>query len=294
MPMVSPTREELTKYLWSPQRIDPVRSTMRRSAKGDWGRSSEEVKALGEEVDRSWVRIASARSSYIAHPGTVFERLKCEVIVMRVFWAGWFPVFAVLFIWSPAARAQCQADNDCRSGRVCRAGSCVFAACSKDVDCPGNEVCEASVCKSATRGAPVPSPASPQPQQRQEVQEESITALWVAGTITASVGYLMTIVLTAAYSQDSVRGQAMTYVLVPVLGPFILNGSAIQNPQYSTPLVVSGIVQAAGVGMIILGLALHRPVSSPGYSLGDGPSAPRVSVVPSVQGRGSLLLSLAF
>ena len=185
-------------------------------------------------------------------------------------------------------------------GRVCREGSCVNPACSKDVDCPNDEICEASVCKKVLVPVPVTPQGSANEKARQsstparQVEEESITGLWAAGIITTFVVYITTIALTASLSQESVRGQAITYVLVPVIGPFLLNGSAIANPQYSTPLVFSGLVQTAGVAMIVAGLVMHRPVAAPSYALGAGPNAARLSVTPTLLGASGMTVNLSF
>ncbi len=55
------------------------------------------------------------------------------------------------------ALAQCETDDDCRYGRVCRDGRCAYPAnaCERDVDCPEGQVCESGTCVNAV---PVSSP----------------------------------------------------------------------------------------------------------------------------------------
>ena len=208
-----------------------------------------------------------------------------------LFWAG-LPALWLLF-WSPAAHSQCQSDRDCKAGRACKGATCVSLICTKDTDCAGADVCEASICKAAPQTPQSqPAPGQSLPAAGATPQQESITGLWVAGTITASVVYLTTFVLGTALSEPSVRGQAMGYLLVPVFGPFILNGSNIANTQYTGVEIASGLIQAAGIGMIVAGLVLHRPVT-PSYSLGDAPDSLKLSLGPSLRGQG-VLLSLAF
>ena len=54
--------------------------------------------------------------------------------------------------------AGCQGDFDCKGGRVCRDGACVSgvssAGCQSDYDCKGGRVCRAGSCKSASVAAP--------------------------------------------------------------------------------------------------------------------------------------------
>lgn len=201
-----------------------------------------------------------------------------------------FAASAILLFTVPAT-AQCTADSDCRGGRVCLRGTCTSIRCSKDVDCPNEGICEAGSCRPAAQAQPGPpaavaappttskSPLTGLPDTR-PVREESLTGLWVAGVITTSVAYLMTIGLTAGLSQESVRGQAISYVIIPVVGPFVLMGSSINNPQYSAPLAVSGVLQTAGVFMTIIGLATKRPVQPLSWSIGEPSSRVEVSLGP--------------
>lgn len=59
---------------------------------------------------------------------------------------------------SAEAAAQCETDDDCRYGRVCRDGRCAYpeSSCETDVDCPRGQICETGRCVTA---APVAEPA---------------------------------------------------------------------------------------------------------------------------------------
>ncbi|RLB51898.1 MAG: hypothetical protein DRI90_22610 [Deltaproteobacteria bacterium] len=47
---------------------------------------------------------------------------------------------------APPAQAQCVSDDECRAGRLCRGGTCVYPQCAKDIDCPPNDVCDKGTC----------------------------------------------------------------------------------------------------------------------------------------------------
>ncbi|RLB48769.1 MAG: hypothetical protein DRI90_25140 [Deltaproteobacteria bacterium] len=56
--------------------------------------------------------------------------------------------------------AGCQSDDDCRAGRLCRDGDCVYPSCVKDVDCPEDQICERRAC---VPPRPTPAPSVPAP-----------------------------------------------------------------------------------------------------------------------------------
>lgn len=205
-------------------------------------------------------------------------------------WGCW--VFLALALLASPTPAQCQSNSDCKTGRVCLRGVCSTAVCTKDSDCSGDNICEGTTCQApaGVSGRTDPQRPVPPPALRSKVdgppQTESITWLWATGTVAASVTYLMTIGLGAALSQDSVRGQAIGYLMIPVLGPFVLNASDIRNPQYAGPLIASGVVQLASVTMIVAGLVMQRPVASISYSFGVGADPPKLFVEPTNGGSG--------
>ena len=52
------------------------------------------------------------------------------------------------------AHGQCTSNDECRGGRVCRGGVCVYPGCTKDIDCPPNQMCEKSACVAPRPGTP--------------------------------------------------------------------------------------------------------------------------------------------
>lgn len=102
-----------------------------------------------------------------------------------------------------------------------RAGVAEDVGCARDTDCKGERICEQRVCVEPPSSSAQSKPALPPraldvPPAARVVREESLTGLWVAGTITASVVYVVTVALAAPLSDPSVRGQALTYTLIPV------------------------------------------------------------------------------
>lgn len=142
-------------------------------------------------------------------------------------------------------------------------------------------------------GAATP-PVAVAPSAPRAVREESIREVWIAGILVAGIPYLMTVGLTPLLSDPRVAGQAMGYVLVPVAGPFLLMTSPIANPSYNTPLLASALLQTVGVSMVVAGLAVHRQVPAPGFSLAEGPLTPVVYVEPALGAITGVQLRMRF
>ena len=80
----------------------------------------------------------------------------------------------VVMACEAAASADCAVDGDCKSGRVCRAGSCV-APCAVDKDCPGELVCSGGACVDSTAVKVTPPPVAsdtPRLVRRMQLQQE--------------------------------------------------------------------------------------------------------------------------
>jgi hypothetical protein len=179
------------------------------------------------------------------------------------------------------ARAQCTSNADCRAGRVCnKSGACVALACSKDIDCPDNGTCEAGTCKTAAQSTPALAPAEP----KYRVETTSMPALWATGLAIFGSAWIATIAVTAGVSDDNVKGRATGFVSIPVAGPWVLLGSNIDTHSYTAPLVLSGILQGAGLALTITGFAIRRERRVPVVSLGAGPDAPTIAFVPAAGG----------
>jgi hypothetical protein len=187
-----------------------------------------------------------------------------------------------------SAHAQCASDAECKGDRICVQGKCTASspiACGKDVDCPDDLVCSGGACReSANAGAapeavtlpevsgpaatvmpdppPAPAPAAtahtalssttggeaPTPETR------PILGLVIAGPVVLGVTWLATIAGTAALSDGD--GEPIGYSAIPLAGPWIMIG-ALDTGSYTPALVVSGILQASGVVMTILGVAIR-------------------------------------
>jgi hypothetical protein len=153
----------------------------------------------------------------------------------------------VLLALAAPARAQCLIDRDCAGGELCRAGQCV--------------------------------PIIPQ-GSRTEMRR--IPGLYITGAVLLAASWAVTVGATAALSDNDVRAEATGYAAIPVFGPWVLLGSNISiSPPDQAALVVSGIVQNAGLAMLIVGVSVKRVRHVPVYSFGHGPGAATLAVLPS-------------
>jgi hypothetical protein len=117
---------------------------------------------------------------------------------------------------------------------------------------------------------------APQQQRRLQYvdQQESIKALWIPGIIAFGVGYLGSIVAANSLSWNT------DYILsmwIPLAGPWVSLGMRPNDAEIGGA-VVGGLLQAAGLTMFILGLALTETVRVAVYAIGDGERAPELSL----------------
>jgi hypothetical protein len=201
---------------------------------------------------------------------------------------------ASALLWSHPVQAQCQSDTDCRAGRVCRDGTCGDRGCTKDLDCPGSGFCQDGGCQ-----IPVVRPSSavnPETVLPRQVERRGILGLWLPGLIVEALTWMTTIGVSAVVSDASVRGEAVGYSCIPVLGPFIMLGNpgGLDTRDYQGALVASGIVQIASTTLFVVGLVVKHPVEVTALSFGDPANPSRVTLQPTlVAGRGwGLALSL--
>ena len=104
------------------------------------------------------------------------------------------------------------------------------------------------------------------------VEKERIKPLWIAGAVSFSSFYVLTIALTAALSEDKVRGKSVAYAATPVVGPFIAVGNdsdEIQFDDFKVPLILSGVFQIATLGVLVAGLVVKKDVE-PKLTLNNG------------------------
>lgn len=125
-------------------------------------------------------------------------------------------------------------------------------------------------------------------------ETRGITALIIAGPILFGVTYLVTVLIASIAATGSDDDRITNYAAIPLVGPWAMLGSSIDTDNFATPLVLSGVFQATGLVMTVLGLVIRRPVYrreygqlSSGISLGDS-----LTLSPSAMGRGGVGLQL--
>src|SRR5690606_25376199 len=90
-----------------------------------------------------------------------------------------------------------------------------------------------------------------------QTETRGIVGLQIAGPIVLGAAWLATIGVTAALTDE---GAHIGYAAIPLVGPWVLMAD---SEGYEVPLAVSGVLQAGGLTMLILGVAIRseRPVS---------------------------------
>ncbi|MFK7992261.1 MAG: hypothetical protein AB8I08_39945 [Sandaracinaceae bacterium] len=129
---------------------------------------------------------------------------------------------------------------------------------------------------------------APQRQVRYEERTSSIPGLWIPGIIMFGVSYGL-----GGLSGLLSNGDYSDWMWVPVIGPWVaLTYSDFEDEVVGA--IVGGVVQAAGLGMFILGIALQRTYRVAVYALDEGdPESPELAfdLLPA-PGGGQLGLSL--
>ncbi|RLB52847.1 MAG: hypothetical protein DRI90_21745 [Deltaproteobacteria bacterium] len=110
--------------------------------------------------------------------------------------------------------------------------------------------------------------------------------LVIAGSVTFGSAWLLSAAVAAAF-QDENQREAEDFVplFIPLAGPFITMGTANTSAIGTFTLVVDGLAQAGGLGLLIAGLTAQQKVwvRNP---------VGRVTVAPIVSGDGNLGLGL--
>ena len=103
---------------------------------------------------------------------------------------------------------------------------------------------------------------------------QPIWGMFIAGIPVFLVPWILTGALDLALDDDALG-------FVPILGPFILAGNITYDETGVgvTFLVIDGIIQIAGIALIVLGLTLQRQVAVRAQ-LGDDPEAPTITLLP--------------
>lgn len=193
---------------------------------------------------------------------------------MTKWWQG-TGIAAALTLTAWNAAAGCETDDECKGDRVCVEGACTAptsAGCSSDVECPGDKICAQGHCTlpsppaaqaeapavpsppaAAVRGGDTPPPPPPLPPV---TERRGILGLIIAGPIVLGVSWLATIGVTAGLDAD---GDLIGMSAIPIGGPWAMIADD-RTSEYTAALAVSGILQAGGLTMLILGVAIQRDV----------------------------------
>ncbi len=131
------------------------------------------------------------------------------------------------------------------------------------------EPCRCAAVAPLPAGPPPPQGYGPPPGQRPppryRTERTPILGLVIAGAVTFGVVWLATVGVTAGVSSDADRGEATGYAAIPMVGPWVMLGSDLDTDDYSAALVTSGILQAAGVAMFVLGVTIRTKRKVPVY-----------------------------
>jgi hypothetical protein len=124
----------------------------------------------------------------------------------------------------------------------------------------------------------------------EEVQTD-IKGLWIAGIPIWTVTYLFTFLVTTTVDPND--EELVVFSAIPLIGPWMMLGTgkvAAGAPVGFT--VLSGILQTAGLAMIVVGKTVQTTKKVPLYALGDDPDAPLLSLTPGPVGPGAFGLNL--
>jgi hypothetical protein len=100
-------------------------------------------------------------------------------------------------------------------------------------------------------GQPVPYGYHPEARARK--------GLVIPGAIIAGVAYLLA-TLVATEHNDSYDSESYNAMFIPIVGPFIQMGTGNNVADDDQALFLDGMAQAAGVTMLVLGLAFPRHI----------------------------------
>ncbi len=124
-----------------------------------------------------------------------------------------------------------------------------------------------------TTAAPQPGPTAPPPQEFR-TEKKTILALVITGAVTFGVIYLGGIAVAAAGFDEKESETAVPYAAIPLAGPWVILGSDLDTGEFGIPIAGLGILQAASVGVFIMGLTLgpEEQVPVAGAAKPQGPT----------------------
>lgn len=108
-------------------------------------------------------------------------------------------------------------------------------------------------------------------------REELSTGLVIAGSVSFGAAYVMG-AFTAAQQLDSTEDERWEAMFIPVVGPAVTSGLVDASTAGTFLLVADSVVQAAGIGMFILGLTdPDRSWVNPSLEVGVTPGGVQLS-----------------
>lgn len=113
--------------------------------------------------------------------------------------------------------------------------------------------------------------------------------LIVAGSLTLGITWGLTVATTAAVvGITGGQGGDVALTAIPVVGPWACLAGCEAPGDYAVALVLSGLVQAGGLTMLVLGAVMRTTVEMPTYTFGSSPRSARLTVSPTdLGGRGA-------
>lgn len=217
---------------------------------------------------------------------------------MRVWYFG--AGLAVLVAALAPSRADAQ---QCAGGRVASwatQGRCCWPGqsfslsagrCVGPPRCPSGTVAAGDECAAAT-GTPayVAGGYGPVQPGAAVTGRRPLWGLAIPGIVAFGVGWVGAPIVTAAVGGD---GTEIGLLAIPLAGPWICLGACYDPGPYLAAIIVDGIIQAAGLTMFILGLAVQTEVEVRA-DLGGGVNlALRPWVAPSSSPATGVVLSLS-
>lgn len=141
--------------------------------------------------------------------------------------------------------------------------------CGRDADCSPDAYCSAA---GACTPRAAPGPLGYAAPDTAPTRTQGIPALYIIGPIVLGVAWAATVAVTAAVTPDNAKAEYVSYACIPIGGPWVIIANDNKG-DYTGPLVVSGVVQGAGLVMTVLGVSIRRRVPAYSLDLGGGQTA---------------------
>lgn len=173
--------------------------------------------------------------------------------------AALFVVGAVMAVGG-VAQAQCSGGREATEasqGRCCWPGqvySAEYGRCDGPPRCPAGLVASGNDCVAAPAAAPavaVPVPVYTYPTR---TVTQPIWGLAVAGIVLFGVMYVTHIAVAAGIGSSA---EDVGYQAIPLAGPWVCMGVCSDPEDFIPGLAASGVIQLAGITMMIIGLAVQ-------------------------------------